>query len=97
MEKKNIDDCDRSIFTLTKSIPYQIKIAGLLSENWPDRSDKIDIQIDTDPTGLATTTLTGSIDQAGLIGLLRQLYSMGFPLISVNCFSIGEHDKKRNS
>ena len=77
MEKRKIDDCDRSNFTLTR-IPYQIKIAGRPSEMWSDWIDKVDIQIDTDPSGLATTILTGTIDQAGLIGLLRQLYSRGF-------------------
>ena len=89
MEKKKNDECDRSIFTLSRSIPYQIKIAGRPSENWADWIDKVDIQIDTGPSGLAITTLTGAIDQAGLIGLLRQLYSLGFPLISINC--IGKH------
>lgn len=92
METKNINDCDRSNFTLSRSIPYQIKIAGRPSENWADWIDKVDIQIDTDPSGLAITTLTGAIDQAGLIGLLRQLYSLGFPLISVNC--IGKHENQ---
>ena len=86
METKIINDCDRSNFTLTGSIPYQIKIAGRLTENWSDWIDQVDIHIDTDPAGLATTTLAGTIDQAGLIGLLRQLYSLGYPLISVNCF-----------
>jgi hypothetical protein len=86
MENKNKNDCDRSNFTLTQSIPYQIKIAGRPSENWSDWIDKVDIQIDTNPTGLPTTILTGIFDQAGLIGLLRQLYSLGYPLISVNCF-----------
>ena len=92
METKNINDCDRSNFTLSRFIPYQIKIAGRPSENWADWIDKVDIQIDTDPSGLAITTLTGAIDQAGLIGLLRQLYSLGFPLISVNC--IGKHENQ---
>ena len=92
METKNNNDCDRSNFTLTRSIPYQIKIAGRLSENWSDWIDKVDIQIDTDPTGLATTTLTGAIDQAGLIGLLRQLNAMGYPLISVNCTQLLEKE-----
>ena len=85
MQKKNNDECERSIFTLTRSIPYKIRIAGRPSENWSDWIDQVDIQIDTDPSGLSTTTLSGTIDQAGLIGLLRQLYFLGFPLISVNC------------
>ena len=87
MKTKNNNDCDRSNFTLTRSIPYEIKIAGRPSENWSDWIDTLDIESETDPSGLITTTLTGTIDQAGLIGLLRQLYSLGFPLISVNCFS----------
>jgi hypothetical protein len=31
--------------------------------------------------------LTGTVDQAALHGLLRQLYSLGVPLISVNCLA----------
>ena len=31
------------------------------------------------------TILTGTVDQAALQGLLRKLYSLGLPLISVNC------------
>ena len=86
MNKKQVDNCDRSIFTLDQFIPYQIIIAGQLSENWSDWVEQMDIQNETDSSGLATTTLAGTIDQAGLIGLLRQLYSLGYPLISVNCF-----------
>ncbi len=86
MEMKNTNDSCRSNFSLSQSIPYQIKIAGRLSKNWSDWMDQVDIQIDTDPAGFATTTLTGTFDQAGLIGLLRQLYSLGYPLISVNGF-----------
>jgi len=92
MNKKNVDGCERSIFTLANPIPYQIKIAGRPNENWTDWNTNMEIQIDTDPSGLATTTLTGSIDQAALIGLLRQLYNLGFPLISVNCIQSREAD-----
>jgi hypothetical protein len=35
--------------------------------------------------GLPVTTLTGTVDQAALQGLLRRLYSLGLPLISVIC------------
>ena len=92
MEKKKNDECDRSIFTLTRSIPYQIKIAGHLGKNWPDWLGKIDIHTEIESPGLSITVLTGTFDQAGLIGLLRQLYSLGFPLISVNC--IGKHENQ---
>ena len=94
MNKINVDECDRSIFTLAQPIPYQIKFAGRLSENWSDWISKMDIQIETNPSSLATTTLTGSVDQAALIGLLRQLYSLGFPLISVNCIQSQEKENE---
>jgi hypothetical protein len=35
------------------------------------------------------TTLTGTVDQAALQGLLRRLYSLGLPLISVNYVKSG--------
>ena len=92
METKNINNCDRSIFTLAQPITYEIKIAGHLGENWPDWLGKMDIHTEIESPGLPTTALTGTFDQAGLIGLLRQLYSLGFPLISVNC--IGKHENQ---
>ena len=85
MIDKRTDECDRSQFTLDQPINYQIKIAGQLSENWSDWIDQMDIQIEADASGFTTTTLTGTVDQAALIGLLRQLYYMGFPLIAVKC------------
>lgn len=94
MEKKNFEECDRSIFTLSQAIPYQIKIAGRPNENWANWNNDMDIQVDIDLDGLATTTLTGLVDQAALIGLLRQLYTMGFPIISVNCIPPGRKDKE---
>ena len=94
MDKKNIDECNRSIFTLAQPIPYQIKIAGRPSENWSDWINEMDIQFEADTSGFTTTTLTGTVDQAALIGMLRQLYYLGFPLISVNC--ILSHEKEND-
>ena len=88
METKNINDCDRSNFTLAQPITYEIKIAGHLGENWPDWLENMDTHTEIESPGLPTTTLTGTFDQAGLIGLLRQLYSLGYPLISVNCIQL---------
>jgi len=93
MSNEKIHECGRSIFTLVQSISYQIKIAGLPHENWPDWNNGLDFQVDIDQSGLATTMLTGMVDQAALIGLLRQLYTLGFPLISVNC--IRSYEKER--
>ena len=92
MDKKNKNECDRSIFTLAQPITYEIKIAGHLGENWPDLLGRIDIHTEIESPGLPTTALTGTFDQAGLIGLLRQLYSLGFPLMSVNCTQLLEKE-----
>ena len=83
MNDKHTGDCDRSIYTLDQPITYQIQIAGQLSENWSDWIELLDIRSETDPSGFVTTTLFGSFDQAALIGLLRRLYYVGYPLISV--------------
>ena len=96
MNDKRTNDCDRSIFTLDQPINYKIQIAGQLSENWSDWMDKTVVRVEKDASGLATTTLTGTFDQAALIGLLRRLYYLGFPLISVNCIQPEEKENFSN-
>jgi hypothetical protein len=69
--------------TLDRPATYQIKVPGHLDESWSDWDGKITITIDSDLDSLPVTTLTGFFDQAALQGLLRRLYSLGLPLISV--------------
>ena len=92
MKDKSTDHCDRSKFSLDQPLTYQIKIAGQPSENWSDWIDQMDIQIEANASGLTTTTLTGTVDQAALIGLLRQFYYLGFPLISVICIQYRRYE-----
>ena len=73
-DKQNMD-CDRYIFTLDRPIPYQIKIAGQLSENWLDWVEQMDIHIETDSSGLVTTILTGIFDQAALLVQNQETFS----------------------
>lgn len=94
MSDKQASDCDRSIFTLDRPITYQIKIAGQLSENWSDWVEQMEFHIEIASSGLVTTILTGIFDQAALLGLLRRLYYLGYPLISVNC--IQPHKKNKD-
>jgi hypothetical protein len=44
----------------------------------------VTITVESESDGPPVTTLTGTVDQAALQGMLRRLYSMGLPLISVN-------------
>jgi hypothetical protein len=51
------------------------------------------ITVESEGDGPPVTTLTGTVaDQAALQGLLRRLYSLGLPLISVNCVECGSKD-----
>lgn len=46
------------------------------------------VTIESDVDAPPITTLTGTIDQTPLLGLLRWLYSLGLPLISIICLEV---------
>jgi hypothetical protein len=69
--------------TLDQPITYQIKVPELLDDGWSDWEGAMTVMDESDDNGLPITTLTGTFDQAALQGLLRHLYSLGLPLISV--------------
>ena len=71
--------------TLYQPATYQIKVPGKLDERWSDWNDVMAVTVEEDRDGLPVTTLTGPVDQAALQGLLRRLYTLGLPLISVKC------------
>ncbi len=71
--------------TLDQPATYQIKLPGHLDESWSDWAGGMTITVENEDDGLLVTTMTGVVaDQAALQGLLRRLYSLGLPLISVN-------------
>lgn len=71
--------------TLDRPATYKIQVPGALDERWPDWEGEITIAVENDQDGMSISTLTASLDQAALQGLLRRLYSLGIPLISVIC------------
>ena len=73
----------RPTLTLYSPATYQIKIPGQLDESWVEWAENLEITIETNQDGDPITTLISTIDQAALIGILRRLYSLGLPLISV--------------
>jgi hypothetical protein len=73
MDKKINGECDRSIFTLAQPVIYEIKIVGHLGENWPNWLGIVDVHTEIETPGFPTTILTGSLDQAALLGLLAEL------------------------
>ncbi len=78
--------------SLDRPATYQIKVPGELDESWSDWTGGMTIAVESEGEGPPVTTLTGTIDQAALQGLLRRLYSLGLPLISANCVECGKVD-----
>jgi len=75
--------------TLDRQALYEIKVPGELDESWTDWDGKMTVSVEREGEGPPVTTLTGIVDQAALHSLLRQLYSLGLPLISVICVECG--------
>jgi hypothetical protein len=70
--------------TLDRPATYEIKVPGHIGESWSDWIGGMTITVDSEGDGPPVTTLTGTLDQAAFQGLLRRLYTLGLPLISVN-------------
>ena len=75
---------DKQRFTLDRPTIYQIKVPGHLDKGWTEWDGRMHIVVETEDDGMPITTLTSTVDQAALQGLLRRLYALGLPLISVN-------------
>ncbi len=59
----------------------EIKVEGILTEEWSDWFESMSILHETE----GETLITGQIeDQAVLFGLLKKIRDLGLPLISVN-------------
>jgi hypothetical protein len=71
--------------TLARPVTYEIKVPGEIGESWSDWVGGMTIAVESEGDCPPVTTLTGTFDQATLHGLMRRLYSLGLPLISVVC------------
>jgi len=66
---------------------------GGRTTSWSDWVGEMTISVESVGDGPPVTTLTGVVaDQAALQSLLRRLYSVGLPLISVNCVACDSED-----
>jgi hypothetical protein len=70
--------------TLDRPTTYQIRVPGELDESWSDWVAGMTTTVESEGEDPPVTILTGTVDQAALHGVLRRLYSLGLPLISVN-------------
>jgi hypothetical protein len=69
--------------TLDRIVNYQIKVPGAIDKDWLDWNGGLTLTVENDRAGTLISTLSIRADQAALHGLLRHIYSLGLPLISV--------------
>jgi len=69
--------------SLDSQVTYQIKVPGDIRGLLSGYDKRITLSIEEDNGNPPITILLCLVDQAGLHGLLRRLYSIGLPLISV--------------
>ena len=70
--------------SLSSQNKYEIKIHGQPDESWLGWFSEANASTETLADGSQVTTFAGVVmDQAGLVGLIRQLHGRGIVLISV--------------
>jgi len=80
------------MLTLSRPATYQIKVPGRLDESWTEWENRMTVTVESNGDLPPVTTLSGIVDQAALLGMLRRLYAQGLPLISVICVDPGQVD-----
>jgi hypothetical protein len=74
-------------------VAYEIQVEGRIGLRWSHWFGDMRIAVRDQPGQPATTQLLGRVtDQAALLGLLQNLYSVGLPLLLVR--RIGDHRLK---
>ena len=87
----------RHKLTLDRPATYQIRVPGELDASWSDWAGSMTITVESEGEAPPVTTLTGIVtDQPALQGLLRQLYSLGLPLISAICVDCGSGNSSKS-
>ena len=62
---------------------YRVLVPGNFPDLWTTQGDRLQVRVHHHQELGSATSLTGFLDQAALIGLLRQLFSLGLPILSV--------------
>lgn len=71
-------------FELDKPATYRIRVQGSIDASWSDMLGGMIISTDSTPDREMVTTLVGYLDdQAALSGVLKSLYDLRIPLLSV--------------
>ena len=83
----------RQRLTLYGPATYEIKVPGEISQRCADWVEGMTVTVEREGSGPLTTTLTVTLDQAALQGLLRRLRSQGMPLISAICIECHREER----
>ena len=92
-EGEKMTGCENGKLNLTESATYQIRVPGLINQPWSDWFDQVTIRtqmVDEKPI----TDVIVKVDQAALQGLLRRLYNLGLPIISIDCVDDEKDEEK---
>ena len=76
--------------TMDQMAIYRIRIPGELPKDWLSWETRLELEVEIIEGRPITTTISGKLDQAALIGLLRKLFYFGVPLISVDCVDFNQ-------
>lgn len=60
---------------------YQIRVKGILDDQWTDWFGEVTIEVEDNGDTLITCPV---VDQAALFGLLKRIRDLGIQLISIN-------------
>lgn len=88
---------DNPKLTLYRPVTYQIRVPGALDALWVDDTSSLSVVVEENESGQPISILTGLMDQATLLGLLRRLYGLGLPLISVMCIASVTNDDQNEA
>lgn len=74
-------------------VTYCIRVKGRLGAEWTDRLHGMRL-VNRDSQGVSPVTdLLGPVDQAALMGVLQQLYSLGATVLSVGRLDTGSAEE----
>jgi hypothetical protein len=88
-----MDTAQRKL-SLHRPATYEIRVPGHLDASWSAWTGEMKVALESEDDGAPVTVLTGVLDQAALHSLLRRLYSLGLPLISVYCADYGSEPSR---
>jgi hypothetical protein len=79
-------------------VAYVVRIRGVPSDVWVGQHAALTITVSRNRTRPATTSLRGTLkDQAHLMGLLMELYDLGYPILSVKYLPAQDTPEQRTN